>query len=194
MTKSLTAARRANLPAAAVAPGHGAAGTTYIVLTGGRSASGSPSMTGGALSWNAPAGGRRRQRSQSGAWRSGSGCCYKPACYKPACYNLHAVTHHAPCTHALVTCTHNAARACRYARSADATWGGARPSLQEARVHAKCLRSLPLVRNYFRNYRAKKKVGRARPAGSACSSMHTAAMICSRRRLREKPKRTSTLG
>jgi hypothetical protein len=37
-------------------------------------------------------------------------------------------------------------------------WSEGKPSLQETRVHAKCLRSLPLVRDYFRNYRAKKKV------------------------------------
>jgi hypothetical protein len=42
--------------------------------------------------------------------------------------------------------------------SADGVWGEGKPSLQETRVHAKCLRSLPLVRDYFRNYRAKKKV------------------------------------
>lgn len=46
----------------------------------------------------------------------------------------------------------------RYARSADDVWGDAKPTLQETRVHAKCLRSLPLVRDYFRNYRAKKRV------------------------------------
>ncbi|EFJ52469.1 hypothetical protein VOLCADRAFT_86600 [Volvox carteri f. nagariensis] len=36
-------------------------------------------------------------------------------------------------------------------------WKEDAPSLQETRVHAKCLRSLPLVRDYFRNYRAKKR-------------------------------------
>lgn len=43
--------------------------------------------------------------------------------------------------------------------AAERTWGETKPTLQETRVHAKCLRSLPLVRDYFRNYRAKKKVG-----------------------------------
>jgi hypothetical protein len=42
--------------------------------------------------------------------------------------------------------------------AAERTWGDTKPTLQETRVHAKCLRSLPLVRDYFRNYRAKKKV------------------------------------
>ena len=36
-------------------------------------------------------------------------------------------------------------------------WKDDAPSLQETRVHAKCLRSLPLVRDYFRSYRAKKR-------------------------------------
>lgn len=36
-------------------------------------------------------------------------------------------------------------------------WQEEAPTLQETRVHAKCLRSLPLVRDYFRNYRAKKR-------------------------------------
>eukprot|EP00955_Chlamydomonas_euryale_P037645 350843-Chlamydomonas_euryale.AAC.4 len=31
------------------------------------------------------------------------------------------------------------------------------PTLQETRVHAKCLRSLPTVREYFRNYRSNRK-------------------------------------
>ncbi|KAF6257579.1 hypothetical protein COO60DRAFT_1626766 [Scenedesmus sp. NREL 46B-D3] len=44
-----------------------------------------------------------------------------------------------------------------YEVSADGVWTEGKPSLQETRVHAKCLRSLPLVRDYFRNYRAKKK-------------------------------------
>eukprot|EP00879_Flechtneria_rotunda_P027370 GHRR01029318.1.p1 GENE.GHRR01029318.1~~GHRR01029318.1.p1 ORF type:complete len:284 (+),score=86.41 GHRR01029318.1:344-1195(+) len=44
-----------------------------------------------------------------------------------------------------------------YAHSAGMVWGEAKPTLQETRVHAKCLRSLPLVRDYFRNYRAKKR-------------------------------------
>eukprot|EP00775_Hariotina_reticulata_P010131 gene10131-10289_t len=44
-----------------------------------------------------------------------------------------------------------------YESSADSVWADNKPTLQETRVHAKCLRSLPLVRDYFRNYRAKKK-------------------------------------
>lgn len=50
----------------------------------------------------------------------------------------------------------------RYVGAADGTWGETKPTLQETRVHAKCLRSLPLVRDYFRNYRAKKKVRQQR--------------------------------
>ena len=45
----------------------------------------------------------------------------------------------------------------RYNANAHELWQEEAPTIQETRVHAKCLRSLPLVRNYFRNYRAKKK-------------------------------------
>lgn len=59
--------------------------------------------------------------------------------------------------------------AARYIEAADRTWGEIKPTLQETRVHAKCLRSLPLVRDYFRNYRAKKKVrGRGAAAAGRC--------------------------
>ena len=44
--------------------------------------------------------------------------------------------------------------------NAAALWGDEAPTLQEARVHAKCLRSLPTVRDYFRNYRRKKRTAR----------------------------------
>ncbi len=37
-----------------------------------------------------------------------------------------------------------------YTEHAQGLWGDDTPSLQETRVHAKCLRSLPLVRDYFR--------------------------------------------
>jgi hypothetical protein len=61
--------------------------------------------------------------------------------------------------------------------SADGVWGEGKPSLQETRVHAKCLRSLPLVRDYFRNYRAKKKVGGA-AAKFAFVELLTYALYC----------------
>jgi len=41
-------------------------------------------------------------------------------------------------------------------------WGPEKPSLQETRTHAKCLRSVSSVRDYFREYRAKKKHVRVR--------------------------------
>jgi hypothetical protein len=51
--------------------------------------------------------------------------------------------------------------ACRWYRdSADDAWGDDKPTLQETRVHAKCLRSVSSVRDYFREYRAKKKVSK----------------------------------
>lgn len=44
-----------------------------------------------------------------------------------------------------------------YDAESDNAWGDAKPSLNETRVHAKCLRSVNSVRDYFREYRAKKK-------------------------------------
>lgn len=44
-----------------------------------------------------------------------------------------------------------------YAAQSAYAWGPERPSLQETRTHAKCLRSVSSVRDYFREYRAKKK-------------------------------------
>ncbi|GFR40157.1 hypothetical protein Agub_g713, partial [Astrephomene gubernaculifera] len=44
-----------------------------------------------------------------------------------------------------------------YNEHAYSLWNEDAPTLQETRIHAKCLRSLPLVRDYFRNYRAKKR-------------------------------------
>ncbi len=44
-----------------------------------------------------------------------------------------------------------------YDDEAEAAWGDERPTLQETRVHAKCLRSVTSVRDYFREYRAKKR-------------------------------------
>lgn len=44
-----------------------------------------------------------------------------------------------------------------YDNHADETWGNEKPTVQETRVHAKCLRSVESVRDYFRDYRAKKK-------------------------------------
>lgn len=41
---------------------------------------------------------------------------------------------------------------CWYEVYAYGLWKVDAPSLQETRVHAKCLRSLPLVRDYFRKY------------------------------------------
>lgn len=51
-----------------------------------------------------------------------------------------------------------------YRRCASSVWPceEERPSLQETRVHAKCLRSLAAVRDYFRVYRATKR-GEVRP-------------------------------
>lgn len=60
--------------------------------------------------------------------------------------------------------------------AADRTWGDTKPTLQETRVHAKCLRSLPLVRDYFRNYRAKKKVSCSNGQPVACSML--AGRVC----------------
>ena len=56
-----------------------------------------------------------------------------------------------------------AAGALRYQREAQTVWGDQRPTLGETRVHAKCLRSLPLVRDYFRNYRQKKTAAVSAP-------------------------------
>lgn len=50
-----------------------------------------------------------------------------------------------------------------YGKNAFSIWGDEAPTLQETRIHAKCLRSLPLVRDYFRSYRAKKKYVRVGP-------------------------------
>lgn len=44
-----------------------------------------------------------------------------------------------------------------YRVHADGVWGPAAPSLQETRVHAKCLRSVDGVKKYFNAYRAKKR-------------------------------------
>jgi hypothetical protein len=63
-----------------------------------------------------------------------------------------------------------------YHANAQELWGDDAPSIQETRVHAKCLRSLPLVRDYFRSYRAKKRVRRVR-ACAACSCMCN--IVCS---------------
>lgn len=44
-----------------------------------------------------------------------------------------------------------------YDAHSDEAWGDDKPTVMETRVHAKCLRSVASVRNYFREYRAKKK-------------------------------------
>lgn len=44
-----------------------------------------------------------------------------------------------------------------YEAHSDEAWGDDKPTVMETRVHAKCLRSVASVRNYFREYRAKKK-------------------------------------
>ncbi|GAX72936.1 hypothetical protein CEUSTIGMA_g391.t1 [Chlamydomonas eustigma] len=44
-----------------------------------------------------------------------------------------------------------------YTQNAEMIWKDEAPTIQETRVHAKCLRSLPLVREYFRTYRNKKR-------------------------------------
>lgn len=44
-----------------------------------------------------------------------------------------------------------------YCLHAEGVWGAAAPSLQETRVHAKCLRSVDGVKKYFNAYRAKKR-------------------------------------
>ena len=36
-------------------------------------------------------------------------------------------------------------------------WRDDAPTLQQTKVHAKCLRPLPTVREYFRTYRIKKR-------------------------------------
>ena len=44
-----------------------------------------------------------------------------------------------------------------YEVNAPLCWGGDAPSLDETRTHAKCLRSVGSIREYFRTYRARKK-------------------------------------
>ncbi|KAG2498460.1 hypothetical protein HYH03_003714 [Edaphochlamys debaryana] len=44
-----------------------------------------------------------------------------------------------------------------HGRHAAACWGAEAPSLEETRTHAKCLRSVGSIREYFRTYRARKK-------------------------------------
>ena len=55
-----------------------------------------------------------------------------------------------------------------YQENCYATWKDNAPTIQETRIHAKCLRSLNSVREYFRNYRAIKK-------GDKVSCLDTAA-------------------
>ena len=66
-----------------------------------------------------------------------------------------------------------------YNAHAFSTWKDDAPTLQETRVHAKCLRSLPLVRDYFRNYRAKKRSVRTHVTATAAfhSHLHVAAEL-----------------
>ncbi len=66
---------------------------------------------------------------------------------------------------------------------AAACWGDAAPSLDETRTHAKCLRSVGSIREYFREYRARKRAktdGAAAPGQDALpggsSSAPTAAV------------------
>ncbi|KAI8464694.1 MAG: hypothetical protein J3K34DRAFT_525967 [Monoraphidium minutum] len=56
-----------------------------------------------------------------------------------------------------------------YDANSTAVWGGAAPTLAEARVHAKCLRSVGCVREYFRGYRARKR-GHGEPGEDGASS------------------------
>jgi hypothetical protein len=44
-----------------------------------------------------------------------------------------------------------------YAAHAASCWGTHAPSLEETRTHAKCLRSVGSIREYFRGYRARKR-------------------------------------
>lgn len=44
-----------------------------------------------------------------------------------------------------------------YELNSDQTWGDEKPTLNETRIHAKCLRSITSVRDYFRVYRANKR-------------------------------------
>eukprot|EP00198_Chlamydomonas_reinhardtii_P001009 XP_001690344.1 predicted protein [Chlamydomonas reinhardtii] len=65
-----------------------------------------------------------------------------------------------------------------YNEHAASLWKEDAPSLQETRIHAKCLRSLPLVRDYFRNYRARKRsVSDRLLAAPALLSPTTAALL-----------------
>ncbi|KIY96908.1 hypothetical protein MNEG_11051 [Monoraphidium neglectum] len=52
-----------------------------------------------------------------------------------------------------------------YDAHSDEAWGDDKPTVMETRVHAKCLRSVASVRNYFREYRAKKKHEQGRQRG-----------------------------
>lgn len=56
-------------------------------------------------------------------------------------------------------------------------WGEEKPSLQETRVHAKCLRSVTSVRDYFREYRAKKR-GVSRLGGHVCTVLRLQRARC----------------
>jgi hypothetical protein len=59
---------------------------------------------------------------------------------------------------------------CRwYDAHSDEAWGDDKPTVMETRVHAKCLRSVASVRNYFREYRAKKKHEQGRVRGRPLS-------------------------
>ncbi|GFR43063.1 hypothetical protein Agub_g4070 [Astrephomene gubernaculifera] len=57
-----------------------------------------------------------------------------------------------------------------YIQKAPSIWGAEAPSLEETRTHAKCLRSVGSIREYFRGYRARKRA-RHEDVGGAADGM-----------------------
>ncbi|KXZ51196.1 hypothetical protein GPECTOR_13g683 [Gonium pectorale] len=54
-----------------------------------------------------------------------------------------------------------------YGANAAAVWGDGAPTFDETRTHAKCLRSVGSIRDYFRSYRARKKARTGTAAAAA---------------------------
>ena len=50
-----------------------------------------------------------------------------------------------------------------WTQHADHTWGAARPSEQETKKHAKCLRTKDEIVKYFRDYRGGQRKAQAAP-------------------------------
>jgi len=67
----------------------------------------------------------------------------------PTCTSSSHAQLHPPNTHPCAPC--------RWEANSARVWGADAPTLSQTRVHAKCLRSVPLVREYFRKYRARKR-------------------------------------